>query len=128
MIKLAVYAVAAAVVSAILWGAWGQFTDWIREPVVAELGTEKEQHATCRRSNVTLEDKITDANGQTEAARKRADERYREGVKAGIEQERRARTHDTRAAAIVASAPLDADACVSARKRARQFILDRRSP
>ena len=126
--RLVAYAIAAAIVAAVLWGAWGQFTDWVRAPVVAKLAEANKRLDDCHRATKTLEDSVGQQNRAIDAWKKEADRRYEQGMKDGKAAQAKADEHYKAAARELAEKPLNADLCVSARMRAQRFIERRRSP
>lgn len=127
-IKLIAYAIGAAMVASILYGAWGHFTAWIREPIVAERDAARAELKTCRRNTAALEESVAQQNRAIAAWEAEAERRYQQGVKDGKAAQAKADEHYKAAARELAEKPLDADLCVSARMRAQRFIERRRSP
>lgn len=131
-LKLIAYALGAAALAAVAWLAWGQFTDWIREPVVAERDEARADLKTCRESTAALEAKLDSQNAAVKALQTVAigeEARRKAATEAAREEGRlRAQRAYESAAAMLQSPPLDEDPCVSAAKRARQFIEERRRP
>lgn len=127
-VKLIAYAIGAAIVAAILWGAWGQFTDWVRAPVVAKLEEARKDLDTCKRNTKTLDAAIAQQNRAIAAWEAEAAKREEEGRKRGEQALKAAVARYNAAAAEQARKPLDPDLCVSARMRAQQYLERRRAP
>lgn len=125
-LKLIAYAAAALVMAAVLWAAWGYFTDWVRAPVVAELREAGRLLDVCSREKGELRASLGRQNAAVVALEARARAADERAAKALEEARRAASTSYRQAQEILATKPLDADPCVSAAKRARAFIAERR--
>ena len=125
-LKLIAYVAGAIFLAAVLWAAWGYFIHWVRAPVVAELRKAEGSLEDCGRQKDGLKAALgrqSAAVADLEAKAREADER---AAKAQQEARRAASGAYRQAQEILATKPLDADPCVSAAKRARAFIEERR--
>lgn len=125
-LKLIAYAAAALVMAAVLWAAWGYFTDWVRAPVVAELREAGRRLDDCGREKRELQASLGRQNAAVEQLKAEAQASAERAAKAILEARRQAETHYRRADELLHAKPLDADPCVSATMRARRFLEERR--
>lgn len=125
-LKLIAYAAAALVLAAVLWAAWGYFTDWIREPVRIELAKARQDLAGCSRDKGELKAALARQNEAVARLEAEAQAAADRAAKAVLEARARAEANFRRADELLNARPLDADPCVSASKRGRAYLEERR--
>lgn len=115
--KLIGYGLAALALSGALTYGVHRYNEWIREPLKTKVTELTGDLDTCRKNGEALKTSIDKQNSAINALRLQAEKWAADSKKAAAEAKNLTTKSDQRVKEILASAPLNADLCESARLR-----------